>query len=484
MKFFANYSKFYVNKPPKSRRLICINYRILCIGLLAVLSIAFSLILYSSVNGWLWAIYTNYEQVVFHDGTTKLTELSPWRNDLAHAWSEDLMLHDTAGVPDQLYQFGSWIWVPSPQALFPRWGTGGFVLVAVGLWVICVTVPRIAYQTSASPSWAGLESACLSGVRSRVCVRSTIFVLAMMPLLFSASWYICYDRVHSSFDMDLATPRPFRLLFDSFTPRIHEWIMMFGATAIGLYALCWVRFQCFMRSLPHDRVLACRVRCPNRRCRYPFDRSIQKCPECGLNWFAHHPGKEALRRWSLGVKLGSGLVCIMVIASVIWSVTDWDRRYRTWNWLTLRHHGYHWQNLVLPVARPVELQWDEHTIRLVMLVADVQESPVKVSFLAYSIDDGELLWYGANDRIKHADEWLMMGFRGWEDRKQWYKQEPGTRMATVPLAKTPIALRVYEHDLPDEIAQWVERAKMDLEQRTEEIYAQTTDMAQIDHTIP
>lgn len=449
------------------------------------MSLSTSLILYASLNGLLWNIYTNYEQVGFHDGTTKLTELSPWRNDLAHAWSQDLMHYDNANVPDRFVHPVRWIWVPKPSSLFPHWGVGSFVIVTGVLWLICIAVSWLAYRYSASEKWTGLDVSVIPcSERERIRNRSVMLMLCLLPLFFAASWYFSYDRVHSSFNMDIAVPRSFRLLFDSFTPRIHEWIMIYAVFAIGLYVLCWVRFQRLIRSLPHDRVLACRVRCPNRRCGYPFDRSIQKCPECGLNWFAHHPGKEALRRWSLGVKLGSGLVCIMVIASVIWSVTDWDRRYRTWNWLTLRHERYLWQDLVIPPDRPVELQWDEHTVRLVLLVADVQASPEKESFLAYSIDEMELHWYGIRHRIKFKNEWLMMGLRGWEDPKQWYKQEPGVRMATVPIAKTPTSLRVYEHDLPDEIAQWVERAKMDLEQRTEEIYAQTTDMAQIDHTIP
>ena len=311
-----------------------------------------------------------------------------------------------------------------------------------------------------------------------------MIVLAMMPLLFALSWYTGYDRVHSSVDWETSQPRAIRLLFDYLRTRVREWVMIYAVVAVGLYILCWVRFQRMLRSIPHDRVVAGRVRCPDRRCGYPFDRSIQKCPECGINWFAHHPGRVPLRRLNIGLKLGMGLVVIMVIASVIWSVTDWDRRYRAWNWLTLRGDRYWWQDLVLPPDRPVELQWDEHTIRLVMLVAQVQEIPGEQSFLAYSIDGGELHWYGVNDRIKHDDEWLMMGFRGWEDRKEWFKGVPGTKMGSIPIAKTPTALRVYQDEVPDEIAEWIVMARGDLEARTDEIFARMIDMETLDHEIP
>jgi hypothetical protein len=187
---------------------------------------------------------------------------------------------------------------------------------------------------------------------------------------------------------------------------------------------------------------------------------------------------------SLGLKLGTGLVIIMIIASVVWNVTDWDRRYRAWDWLTLRGDRYRWQDLVLPPDRPVEVQWDQHTIRLVMLVTKVQEIPEEQSFLAYSIDGGELLWHGVNDRIKHDDEWLMMGFRGWEDPRKWFKGVPGTKMGSIPIAKTPTALRVFQHEVPDEIAEWIDEARGELEARTDEIYAHTIDQGSLEHEIP
>ncbi|MHA7811781.1 MAG: hypothetical protein ACX94C_00095 [Phycisphaerales bacterium] len=447
-------------------------------------SLAIGCVVYASINGELWAKLLEVERTIFDTGTLGIGDLSPWRNDMGMAWQEDLMLHEVTGVPDQYWQIGDRVWVPRNESAFPRCGLWGVAMAVLGLWAIGIVSPWIAYRTSGSSAWNGLELESVSGARSRICFGSTMIMLAALPLLFGLSWYLSYDRVQSSIDWESGQPRSFRLLFDSFRPRIREWIMIYAVYTAGLCFLCWVRFQRLLRSLPHDRVIAGRVRCPDRRCGYPFDRSIQKCPECGINWFAHHPGKAPLRRLNLGLKFGAGLVVIMIIASVIWSVTDWDRRYRLWNWLTLRGDHYHWQDLVLPPDRPVEVQWDEHTIWLVMLVTQVQELPGEQSFLAYSIDGGELHWYGVSDRIKHDDEWLMMGFRGWEDRKEWFKGVPGTKMGSIPIAKTPTALRVYQDEVPDEIAEWIVMARGDLEARTDEIFARMIDMETLDHEIP
>jgi hypothetical protein len=457
-----------------------------CVLILALVicSLAIGSVVYATINGVLWAKLLEVERTIFEIGTLSMGDLSPWRNDMGMAWQEDLILYDVTGVPDQYWHIGDRVWIPRVDSTFPRWGLWGVATAVLGLWAICIVSPWIAYRTSGSSAWNGLELESVSGARSRICLGSTMIMLAALPLLFGLSWYLSYDRVQSSIDWLSGQPRSFRLLFDSFRPRIREWVMIYAVFAAGLSFLCWFRFQCLLRSLPHDLVIAGRVRCPDRRCGYPFDRSIQKCPECGINWFAHHPGKAPLRRLSLGLKLGTGLVIIMIIASVVWNVTDWDRRYHAWNWLTLRDDHYLWQDLVLPPDRPVEVQWDEHTIRLVMLVAKVQEIPEEQSFLAYSIDGGELLWHGVNDRIKHDDEWLMMGFRGWEDPRKWFKGVPGTKMGSIPIAKTPTALRVYQHEVPDEIAEWIDEARGELEARTDDLYAHTIDQGSLEHEIP
>ena len=392
MKSFGDQLNQFLNILSWNRRFLHASKNTILIGV--VVSLGLSLVGYSTINAQLWSVYDRWLEV-HETGSAELKDLSPWRNDMSMAWREDMILYDTSGVALQFYKPMSWLWVPKPHAVFPHWGIWGLIAALGVLWLICIAVPWLAYRYSASGKWTGLDASVIPcPERERIRNRSVLLMLCLLPLFFVASWYFSYDRVHSSISWETNQPRLFRLLFDSFTPRLREWVMVYAIMAIGLFSLCWIRFQRHMHSIPHDRVVEHRECCPCRKCRYPFDRSMQRCPECGTNWFAHHPAKAVMHRWHRTARLGSVLLVVTLLASTIWGVSSRDRRYKLWAWLTLRDDIFLWQDLILKPGKPVELRWGPHTLRLVGVVHQ------ETGAIAYTIDGGGLNWLGQQESIE------------------------------------------------------------------------------------
>tara|TARA_R110002111_G_scaffold18776_10_gene45915 strand:+ start:2081 stop:3460 length:1380 start_codon:yes stop_codon:yes gene_type:complete len=340
---------------------------------LVLCSISVSLVVYSTVNDFFWEYFLDYI-AQFHQGTVKKTDVVPWVQDLAQAWSNDLVYSDFGFVADRLIRLPFGL-VIDKDVFLPQgtlWITVGLVVFG---WIGTYAVPMLANRFSASAKHTGLSESFINSQEiqqdlQKIQNRSMLFAFSLMPFITASSWYITYDRMQSSWTDSNGKTRYARYISESFHPLLSEWVVIVAIPFIIGGLLIVVFSNRFIKNIPVKNRVEQQRYCLNRKCKYEIDQEISICPECGLNW------KESIRKSAFSLMgkriknsaIAIGILCFLAIAVIL--IRSPNQRYRWHNWLTLRSERFLQQQITLVPNRPVNLRWGNEQVWMVIVDID------------------------------------------------------------------------------------------------------------------
>jgi len=418
--------------------------------LLSVVTVLACLVIYSSTNAVLWGYFLDYI-AQSHHGTVKNSDLSPWIQDLASAWSSDLIYSEIDPVTSSLVHFPLGITI-FRDAFLPQGNLWMMIGLIAIVWAGAYAVPLVANRFSASTKHTGLSADFMhsQGIRQhlqRIQSRSTLLAFAFAPLITLGSWYITYDRVQSTWTNLAGNTRYAKYLSESFYPQTTEWVAIFTLLFMICGFLIVFRSNRFIKKIPAKDRIAHQQFCPNRRCRYEVSQEISICPECGLDW------KRAVTEPEVPVKknrikrpgIAIGVLISLTIAVIL--IRSPNQRYFWHNWLTLRAERFTQQQLYLAPNRPIHLEWNNDQVWIAIVEID-PTNPDAGYRIVFKINDQLLDMFSNTD-----DESSFIEFNGAKVIKmegQFYVSisPPATPYITIPILVRPDYVRGFPSGIP------------------------------------